>query len=67
MRDLYLGDLLEGELYETFDGKVIYISKVRANYCEVYEKPRAQATDWKWNLKTVKTLRGSIRTIMEVV
>ena len=66
MKDLYLGDLLEGEIYETFDGNMIYISKVGANYCEVYEKPRAQSTDWKWNVKTIRTLRGSIRTIMEV-
>ena len=67
MRDMYIGELLEGEVYETFDENMIYISKVRANYCEVYEKPRAQAVDWKWNLKTVKCLRRTIRTIMEVV
>lgn len=67
MKDLYLGDLIQGEMYETFDGNIIYISKLGANYCEVYERPRAESTDWKWNVRTVKSVREKIRTIMEVI
>lgn len=67
MRDMYLGDLLEGEVYETFDGRVIYLSKVTDKYCEVYERARAESSDWRWNLRTISYIKRNIRTIMEVI
>lgn len=67
MRDLYLGDLIDGECYETFDERIIYIDKVHEHHCAVYERERAESTDWRWNLRTVSYLRRNIRTIMEVI
>lgn len=67
MRDLYLSDLLEGEQYETFDGRVIYINKITSRYFECYEKERATNVNWSWNLRTERYLRQNIRTILEVL
>ena len=66
MRDLYLGELLEGECYATFDEKIIYIDKKHSNYCVVYETYRSQ-DDWRWCLRTIHYLQTHIKTIMEVM
>ena len=66
MRDKYLGSILEDEVYETFDGREIYILKVHEHHCAVYERYRATNDDWKWNLRTVSYLRNNIRTIIEM-
>lgn len=67
MKDLYLGDLIEGELYETFDGYEIYISKLHVNHCVVYERKRGTSNNWTWNLRTVSYLRRNIRTIIDMM
>lgn len=67
MKDLYLGDLIAGECYDTFDGRMIYIDQVHTNYCIVHECDRAKRDNWTWNLRTISYLRFNIRTIMEVV
>lgn len=66
MRDLYLSDILEDEVYETFDGRALYISKKGEHHCVVYEKPRGTNQPWEWNLRTVSYLRRNIRTIIEM-
>lgn len=66
MRDKYLSDILEGEVYETFDGREIYIDKVHSQHCVVYERYRATKDSWKWNLRTISYLRNNIRTIIEM-
>ena len=66
MKDLYLGDLLEGEVYDTFDGRAIYILKTHEHHCVVYEKQRGTTQPWCWNLRTMSYLRHNIRTIIEI-
>ena len=65
MSDCYLGDLLEGEVYETFDERLIYISKAHEHHCVVYECKRATDGPWEWNLRTNCYLRHNIRTIVD--
>lgn len=67
MKDKYLGDLLEGEVYEYFDGRACYIMKVHDNFCAVYETQRDKLQDWTWTLRTKNYLLTHIRTIIEVM
>ena len=67
MKDLYLGDILDGELYETFDGREIYINEVRDNYCVGHERDRGSGKAWNWDLRTISYLRRNIRTIIEML
>lgn len=67
MSDLYLGDILVGEVYETFDGREIYIKQINAHVCEVYERRRDSRESWSWNLRTYNYLRHNIRTIIEMI
>ena len=67
MKDLYLGDLIDGELYETFDGREIYINEVHDKHCVVHERERGTSNSWTWNLRTVSYLRRNIRTIIEMI
>ena len=66
MKDKYLGDLIESEVYEYFDGRICYIDKIHTHYCVVYETERAIESPWKWNLRSRDYLLRNIRTIMEV-
>ena len=66
MRDVYLGDILEGEVYETFDGREIFIDAVREHYCVVHERDRDSNRAWAWDLRTIAYLRHNIRTIIEM-
>lgn len=66
MRDLYLGDILEDEVYETFDGLEIYILRKGEHHCAVYERLRGTNQTWCWNLRSMSYLRHNIRTIIEM-
>lgn len=66
MKDIYLGDLIEGEVYDTFDGRLIYIEKVHEHHCVVHERKRDMSDNWCWNLRTCNYLRHNIRTIVEL-
>lgn len=66
MKDLYLGHLTEGEVYEYFDGRMCYIIKTHDHVVAVYETYRGRDQPWTFNLRTVNYLRRNIRTILEV-
>ena len=66
MRDLYLGDLIEGEVYEFWDGTLCYLDKVHDHHCVCYDTKRDNSAPWIWNLHTTKYLKEHIRTILDI-
>ena len=66
MHDKYLGQLIEGEVYEFFDNTLCYLSRVNERFVECYEKPRASPGPWEWRLRSVLFLKSNIRTIIDM-